>query len=122
MPTKSDAPIGVSDTVKLRGSEQTMIVDSFVDPAVTAAKSADYGPGSSNPGGVTPAARPAANQTAPIVMVNCIWINAAGMPVEHAFDVRHLDVVEAAAKDEPAPKAPAPAPAPLAPPAPPPHP
>lgn len=109
MPTKSDAPIGVSDTVKLRGSEQTMIVDSFVDPAITAARSADYGPGSSNPGGVAPAARPATTQTAPLVMVNCIWINAAGMPVGHAFDVRHLDVVTSAAKDEP----PAPPAAPL---------
>lgn len=91
MPTKTD-PVAVSDVVKLRGSEQTMIVDSFVDPAMIAAKSPDYGP----------AVARAPVQTIPVVKANCLWINAAGMPVEHPFDVRHLEVVEAASKDAPA--------------------
>jgi hypothetical protein len=96
MPTKSDAVIAISDVVKLRGSEQTMIVDSFVNPASIPAKSPDYGPA----GG--------AFQSMPVnvVKANCLWINAAGSPVEHAFDTRHLDLVEAAKE------APAPAPAP----------
>jgi hypothetical protein len=89
IPRKTEGDFTVGDIVKLKGSEQTMVVDSFeTDASLRAARSPEYG------GGMTPLAQ--GPETATEYRVKCIWMPAhSGAVMEHSFWPHHLELVTA---------------------------